>query len=135
MFEFSGCPAFVSPFVGETGWDCLPFSSVNSSCNSCAASARPCNRAHKCSSIRFSTNASGSSSTIGYSSSIASSNTSGESDGTKFRVPDPQAIFCRSSPRCPSRSVNSIFGRAASSRNLRIPQRLNVFRNSSLFSE
>ena len=52
---------------------------------SLVASARAASRAHNCSSMRFSKNASGSSISTGYSSSAASSNTSGGSATTSGR--------------------------------------------------
>jgi hypothetical protein len=99
-----------------------PFSRVSSSCNSCAAKARACNRAHNCSSMRLSTNASGSSRTRGNSNSSASSKIRGGSHGTSVRSPSPQAFLCSLGPTCPRRSLKSTSGNAARSRNLRIPQ-------------
>src|SRR5208282_1365061 len=116
--------------VNVLGEDTQGFGCVGASsrfrCNSCAASARALNRAHTCSSMRFSKNASGSSRTMGYSSSTLSAKISRGSNTRKLRDAAPRASFCRWSPGCPRRSLTGTSGRAASARSLRMPQRSNV---------
>ena len=104
---------------------CIAASS-SSSCSSCAANARALNRAHTCSSIRLSKNASGSSRTMGYSNSTLSAKISRGSNKRKSRDAAPRANFCRRSPCCPRRSMIGTSGKAASARSLRMPQRSNV---------
>jgi hypothetical protein len=94
--------------------------------NSCAASARAARRAHTCSSMRFNKNAKGSSRTIGYSSSMSSSNTGADSTSRKSRETAPRANFRRRIPCCPRRSPMGTSGRAVNARRLRIPQRSNI---------
>ena len=76
--------------------------------------------------MRFSKNASGSSSTMGYSSSTLSAKISCGSNTRKLRDTAPRASFCRLIPCCPRRSLTGTSGRTASARSLRMPQRSNV---------
>ena len=90
----------------------------NSERNSWVARARAPSRAHNCSNNRLRRNASGSSSTRGYSNSIASSKISGDSAGTRVREMQPRANCCSRMPSCPKRSLRAISGKAAKARKI-----------------
>ena len=101
--------------------------------SSCVARAREARRAQICSSKRFSRKASGSSSTMGYSNSMASSNTGGASTGTSVREAVPRASCCKRKPSCPRRSLSATSGSAASACKLRTAPAVESFEQAGRF--